>query len=241
MQVFLTILRKTYGYNKKEAVISLGEINISTGINKPNCIRAIEQLICKNLIIKKDNENLRKGCFLYSINKDYETWVSLSKKIIRPFVIKKDNKPLSKKITTVIKKDNNASLLYKNNFKDNIKTKERILKYPKERPLYPFFLEKWNLFLNPKLSLLTNSRKMKIRSRLEKDKDFYTHFEQCIEIIKETNFLLGKNPRGWRATFDWLIKNDRNYIRVLEGCYSGKSIDQHEEAKEVFDELCRTA
>jgi hypothetical protein len=37
-----------------------------------------------------------------------------------------------------------------------------------------------------------------------------------------TPFCLGSNDRGWRVTFDWLIENDKNISKLLEGNYDGQ-------------------
>jgi hypothetical protein len=34
-----------------------------------------------------------------------------------------------------------------------------------------------------------------------------------------TPFLAGAGTRGWRASFDWLIANDTNLRKVIEGIY----------------------
>ena len=101
-QVLDFIIRQTYGWQRKEAPISLDEFCQYTGIVKPNVCRSIRWLIDKNMIIKNDNYDIPTYC----INKKYKSWKSLSKKIT-----------LSKMITKVIKNDN-PHLLYKNN-KDN--------------------------------------------------------------------------------------------------------------------------
>lgn len=109
MQCLLFIFRKTYGYNKKEDRIPLSQFEEATGINRPNICRALSSLSSIGIIIiKKDNKKIST----YSINKKYGTWKPLSKKII-----------LSKKITTIIKKDNEtlSKMIHsKDNTKDNI-------------------------------------------------------------------------------------------------------------------------
>jgi len=104
------ILRKTYGYNKKQDSIALSQFVEMTGLKKPTVVRAIQGLLSKNLIyvIKKDN----KPAHIYEFNKHYKQWVVLSKKIT-----------LSKKIISVIKKDN-PSLSLLSTTKDNT-TKEK--------------------------------------------------------------------------------------------------------------------
>ena len=93
-QVLWVILRKTYGWHKKEDWIPLNQFMEMTGINKPCIIRAIKKLEKKKIVIKKDNDKGKT----YEFNKHYKEWQPLSKKIT-----------LSKKIISVIKKDN-ASL-----------------------------------------------------------------------------------------------------------------------------------
>ncbi len=99
-QVFDVIARQTYGYNKKDNVITLTEFVLATKMKKSNVSRAIRQLLAMNLIIK-DNDIAR-----YSINKDYNTWKTFLKKTTN--VIKSDNESLSKAITNVIKSDNES-------------------------------------------------------------------------------------------------------------------------------------
>lgn len=98
------IIRKTWGWHKREDMIPLNQFVNGTGLNKPCVLRAVNKLSEMNLIvIKKDNENGVK----YSFNKHYDTWKPLSKKITLSkkimTVIKKDNESLSKKITPLYK------------------------------------------------------------------------------------------------------------------------------------------
>lgn len=132
MQVLLKVIRQTYGYNKKEDDISLSQFCLATGMKKPNCVRAINKAIALNVIIKKDNGSIAR----YRFNKDYSTWKPLSKKITLSkkimSVIKKDNKSLSKKIPTKEIKDNVTKEIY---IPDAHK---RYLEVLKSIPNYPF-------------------------------------------------------------------------------------------------------
>lgn len=96
MQCLIVIIRKTYGFNKKQDCISLSQFEKYTGLKRPNICRALNKLKSMNLIsiIKKDNGNI------YKFNKHYELWLPLSKKITNKIIIKKDKKSLSKKIHT---------------------------------------------------------------------------------------------------------------------------------------------
>ena len=101
-QVLDVILRKTYGWNKKEDEISLSQFKKATGLLSPNIIRARGKLSKMNIIsvIQKDNTDTTT----YRFQKDYTKWKPLSKKITLSkriiSVIQKDNLPLSKKIHT---------------------------------------------------------------------------------------------------------------------------------------------
>jgi hypothetical protein len=50
-------------------------------------------------------------------------------------------------------------------------------------------------------------------------------FALAVRRAAQTPFLTGGGERGWRANFDWLIANDTNARRVLEGCYDSNIAD----------------
>jgi hypothetical protein len=50
-------------------------------------------------------------------------------------------------------------------------------------------------------------------------KDLVKLFEVAIEKIGSSNFLLGNNDKGWKVDFDWMIANDTNMIKIIEGKY----------------------
>jgi len=82
-QVIDTVLRKTWGFRKKQDWISLSQFYEATGIHKPNISRALTRAITMNIVLKKEkavlnNENV--PAVSYSFNKDYETWKPFSKK-----------------------------------------------------------------------------------------------------------------------------------------------------------------
>lgn len=94
------ILRKTYGYNKKEDAIANSQFCEATGLKKGNVSRAIKALVDKNIVIKNDNRKIPT----YQFNKHFKQWRELSKKqpVIKKatVVIKNDNKVLSKVMDT---------------------------------------------------------------------------------------------------------------------------------------------
>lgn len=97
MRIFLAIVRLTYGWNRKEAVIRNFELVDITGIERRNINRAILKLTTTKMlfVIKPDDKSYPKYC----INKNYEQWES---------VIKPDDLS-SNQMTSVIKPDDNMS------------------------------------------------------------------------------------------------------------------------------------
>lgn len=52
---------------------------------------------------------------------------------------------------------------------------------------------------------------------------FLADFREAVVRAASTPFLCGEGPAGWRANFDWLVANDTNYLKVLEGRYDAGS------------------
>lgn len=111
-QLFDVIIRMTYGYNKKESIISITDFSNYTGLLNANCVRGLKKLKNMNLITVYKNGNRN----MYQVQKDYSKWIDS----IKSDSIKSDNKTLSKTITPIIKSDNSLLIkAFKNNFKDN--------------------------------------------------------------------------------------------------------------------------
>lgn len=77
----------------------------------------------------------------------------------------------------------------------------------------------------PSIRTLSKGRKDKVRIRWGEIKSLDT-FEQLCNRMEESSFLKGKNDRGWKASFDWLLENDNNWVKVIEGNYVDK-LDKH--------------
>lgn len=71
----------------------------------------------------------------------------------------------------------------------------------------------------PKVTALSGDRQKHIGARLKQ----YTieQIETVFRKAEASSFLKGKNNRGWKANFDWLI-NETNFAKVLDGNYDDK-------------------
>ena len=71
-QVLLFIIRKTYGYNKKQDRISFTQFEKATRLSRPTINKTIKNLITKGMIVKI---YLPEGNIGYTFIKDHEKWV----------------------------------------------------------------------------------------------------------------------------------------------------------------------
>lgn len=77
----------------------------------------------------------------------------------------------------------------------------------------------------PKLFTISENRKNKIRLRIAEmggAEKALPLLKQIFTKMQESNFLKGDNKRGWKASFDWLFENDKNWVKVYEGNYDNK-------------------
>jgi len=65
---------------------------------------------------------------------------------------------------------------------------------------------------------LTSKRKQHIRARMKQLPDI-TNWETLFHKVESSTFLKGDNKREWAADFDWIVKNEQNAIKILEGKY----------------------
>lgn len=88
-----------------------------------------------------------------------------------------------------------------------------------ERIDYNLFLELWNSKCGrlPRVNTLSDERKRKLRARLIENEDL-AYWENCIVRMANSAFCV----EGKWATFDWLIKNGVNHVKVSEGNYDNK-------------------
>ena len=143
MQCFLFIIRQTYGFNNKSAIIKNSEFVEATGILKQNINRTLKSLESKNIIKITTTPDGKK----YTINKYFHQWEKVIKSDYsnQKRLPKKSNQ---KRLPKVIKSDyssNQKRLPYL--IKDNIK-KEKIKEKDKKEIKPTLNLKK---YLNEKI------------------------------------------------------------------------------------------
>jgi phage replication O-like protein O len=71
-QVLFFIIRKTYGYHKKQDRISLTQFEKGTGLSRPTVVKTLKNLMARNMVVKI---YLPDGNVGYTFIKDHEKWV----------------------------------------------------------------------------------------------------------------------------------------------------------------------
>ena len=116
---------------------------------------------------------------------------------------------------------------------ENIREEKRTEEKRKEKKIeieYPYqdIMRLWNEICGvvlPKLKALNDSRRSKIRVRLNEAKcktpDEMTQWaKELFTTCAGSRFLCGENNHQWTASFDWLFSNSTNWVKVMEGNYS---------------------
>lgn len=76
----------------------------------------------------------------------------------------------------------------------------------------------------PKVIKLNDVRKAKVKLRL-KEMGSLQNYIKVLDKMENTPFLKGQNKSKWKATFDWLIANEVNWLKVIEGNYDDVATD----------------
>jgi phage replication O-like protein O len=102
-RLVLLVLRKTYGFQKKEDAISLSQMERETGIHHVRCSQLIKDLVLAQILTVSANINgIGKK---YIFNKDFDSWDTLSANFNRKRKVKstlsvKRNLPLAQTAST---------------------------------------------------------------------------------------------------------------------------------------------
>jgi phage replication O-like protein O len=82
-QILWVILRKTWGWHKKEDQISLSQFALLSKMARPHICRTLKKLLSKKVIYSTKIGNKLNPC-TYKFNKNYDEWQLLPKKVTTP-------------------------------------------------------------------------------------------------------------------------------------------------------------
>lgn len=198
----------------------------------------IEIDVCRNIINDCINENLfsKKLFDKYkiltseSIQKRFLVGAKRREKLIfvKEFILvnKKEIDVDSIEIVEYINSENADINLH--SIVEYSKEEDSIVKHSKD---FEQIHEVWNSFAKQnglsQLKALNKARQKKLLKRIQ-EKPF--NFFEILELIKTSDFLLGKVDK-WRVSFDWVIENETNYLKILEGNYKNGTSKKSQPAR----------
>lgn len=97
-QILDFIIRKTYGFNKKQDKISLSQFREGTGLEHREVCRCLLKLQVMKIIIKIEDDQGN----IYGLNKDYDQWTKLT--CVKNATGKKVSKPSDKNVPNPVTK-----------------------------------------------------------------------------------------------------------------------------------------
>lgn len=142
---------------------------------------------------------------------------------------------------TVIKKEANAYASQIAEYSEIIKDKKHICQFITNRKpkfINPF-VDLWNIFAGENefttVTKINDTRKKIFRTRI-RDESF--DFITVLSIAKKCEFIL--EGRHW-FTFDWIFKNDSNYLKVIEGKFDDAAKQSHNQQNANINEQLKAA
>ena len=106
--------------------------------------------------------------------------------------------------------------------KEEESKEKKSIKYP-----YQGICDLWNSVCVslPRIAKVTEARRQKIRARLDEfgcqPEEWLTTAETLFKRVQASDFLTGRKT-DWKASFDWLFENGKNWVKVTEGNYDNK-------------------
>lgn len=90
-------------------------------------------------------------------------------------------------------------------------------------PRLPRLAEIWNRVGEDVLPPVRKSNAQRDRQAKARWRDHSaSEWEQIVQRIRDSDFCVGGNDRGWKATFDWLLQPATS-LKVLEGKYDNRA------------------
>lgn len=219
LKVALAVIRKTYGFGKKMDRITNTQIAQMTGIHHTHVCKAKNDMIAMHIVVSSGNQ--------IGINKVISEW-DLS--------ISRSSETLAKSANESLAKAANGHKPSQLNTKETIQKKEINTPLPpsevserddkkssRSKPTpYEAVLQCYNELAEGKLPLaesLNAKRKRDIKRLLSELKEptveaASLYFEAFFSTARQ--FYFGDNDRGWRASFDYLLRSD-TLMKTREG------------------------
>lgn len=202
-----------------------------TGINRSKLERILN---CFEIEQQIEQQNLYTSRLISIVN--YEKYQNIEQQVSSKRAASEQRVSTNKEYNNVRRKESTSPNGLIGNAADYLKINKSIGEISKfiktYRPRYgePYF-DLWNLFAAKygcaKLQTLSESRKKQIKIRSGEPQ---FDLSEILRKASEQKYAL---ESSW-FTFDFLIKNDTNYLKVLEGKYLSKQVEQKNEPQNTL-------
>jgi len=200
-KILWTVVRKTYGWKKKEDRISISQFQTATRLSRPNAHRAIRSLVAKSILVAKQST----AGTIYSFNKRYSDWKSEPSSKYRG-VVAKLTQDGSQTDTGVVAKQSTKLVAKQSNTKEK-KTTITKTTIQKKIALY----SKIDDLLESDLEEIANRYKVPMAFVLSKKEDMFLWANEKAGRGKD---------RNWKLTLMNWVKRDA--LQVVEKYHDKK-------------------
>lgn len=216
-RIVAAILRKTYGWQRKDGFITVTQLAKITGISKGHVSRTKKELIGRKIVTSLGNK--------IALNKDYTQWTELPRQVT---VTSSGNKSYLDRYQKLPGQE--PSTIF-------IKEKKKEKRKERGTPLCPHSeiqkLYHKKLPMLPKIVQWNKERQAALRARWQEHPSI-EWWEAYFDRVRGTPFLLGDNKRGWKASIDFLLRpSSKGMTGILEGKYESEK-DKYDIPKEGF-------
>lgn len=217
-QVVWAVIRKTYGFGKREDMISHGMIAYMTGLPRVKVVRLVQSLVLKKVLASTNNGTRIPSSI--GINKNYCEWLPSPKKGTSPNNGTSDSPNNGTKPSP-----NNGTHKRK---KETPKERRDIDVFCKTSPVCPHheIVSLYHEILPelPSVQLWTEPRQALLRRRwLESsDRQCLDWWRNFFEKVAKSDFLMGR-VKDFKCSLEWLIR-PKNFPKVVEDFYKNKDV-----------------
>ena len=207
-------------YGKVEDCEPVQYVDNEDDDNKSNNSNKDEQSVTKLTKANKSNKCYQKVTNITDNDSDSVNLNDIKKETISNEIVKKEDKLLSLPLVEdaeVIEQDcDNLDLI-----DDSIVAPPKIDKvdYARIVNLYHEICVKDRENPLARVLKLNDDRKKKIKMRFNEMGNSYEKIAEVFHAVMESDFLIGKNNRGWAADLPWIFQNSSNWLNILEGKY----------------------
>ena len=214
-RLLCVVIRKTYGYGKKEDWISLSQMADMTNLDKANCSRLVDSLVKRQILTSRKRGHDR----LLGINTQIDQWQEKKQRVVKNDnkVVKNDNKHCQKRQQNRENDNHNRHINNKDNLKDNVPAHVETMMV--DQPIAD------------QSTMVSQNRQQKTKTRkpvyrfTEADMAFALYMAQCIDAVNGTEEkrrnlknwaeelrkmreIDGRNPEQIAAVFSWCNQDD---------------------------------